>query len=155
MINSIAVLIEFQSPSQREIVIKLLTRETRPDFDDELKAWEVPVFEQLEDVEFPDEMIKEGENLLFVDWWEIEEELDELDEKLLRCGGKIQKAQIHAEEGFFEDGGDNLYGYGLFYKRIKNELVMVDSAKRKLKMPEDFPKNSDIPQQMQALMQDF
>jgi len=153
MDNGIAVLIEFQSTSQREVVIKLLAQATRPDFDDDLKTWEVPVFEQLEDVEFPNEMVKEGESLLFVDWWEIEEELDELDEKLMRCGGKIQKAQIHAEEGFFEDEQGNLYG--LFYKRIKNELVMVDSAKRKLKMPEDFPKNPDISQQMQALKQDF
>jgi len=153
MDNGIAALIEFQSTSQREIVIKLLTRETRPDFDDDLKSWEVPVFEQLEDVEFPNEMVKDGESLLFVHWWEIEQELDELDEKLMLCGGKIQKAQVFAEEGFFEDANDGLYG--LFYKRIKNDLVMVDSAKRQLKMPDDFPKDSGISQQMQALQQDF
>ena len=154
MDNGIAALVEFQSPSQREIVIKFLTQETRPDFDDDLKSWEILVFEQLEDVDFPNEMVKEGESLLFVDWWEIEQELDELDEKLLRCGGKIQKAQLHAEEGFFEDGGDNNL-YGLFYKRIKNQLVLVDSAKKKLKMPEDFPKDSNFSQQMQALKQEF
>jgi len=153
MDNGIAVLIEFQSTSQREIVIKLLIRETRPDFDDDLKSWEVPVFEQLEDVEFPNEMVKDGESLLFVHWWEIEQELDELDEKLMLCGGKIQKAQIFAEEGFFEDANDGLYG--LFYKRIKNDLVMVDSAKKQLKMPDDFPQDSGVSQQMQALQQDF
>ena len=150
MDNGIAVLIEFQSLSQREIVIKLLTREARPDFDDELPDDEVPFFNLLEDVEFPNQMLMHGNNQIFIDWWDIQQELCELDEKMVQCGGKIQKAQVFIEDGMIDPSQD-----GLYYKRINNELVVVDSENRKLIMPDDFPKESDIPQQMQVLLQEF
>lgn len=148
--ENVAVLIEFNSKSQMDIVVKMLTKETRPDFEDELPSSEIPIFNELEDVEFPNNLITDGEKILFVDWWEIEDELDELDKKLIQCGGKIIKAKIFIEDGMIDPSQD-----GLYYKRVNDELIIVDATKINLKMPEDFPENGAISQQMQALKQDF
>ncbi|MFA7556514.1 MAG: hypothetical protein WCZ20_01785 [Hydrogenophaga sp.] len=147
--EQIAALVDFDDPTRRDAVAELLS-EARPDFEDELPAWQVPLFRQLEDVDYADACKPLGERALFLHWWCSEDTLAELDRKLQACGGTIRKAQVFVEEPLAED-----YLDGMYYARRGKCLEMVDPKEHGLKMPGDYPEREDWPAQLAALMQEF
>ena len=148
--DNLSVLVEFADPAHRDAVARLLAKESRPDFDDELEDWERAIFEQVEDVEYPGEIVEEGKRLLFVHWREVDESVEELDERLRRCGGEMQKAQRFLGDPYTDDTLD-----GMYYRRKGGRMVLVDPEEHGLVMPDDLPADGRLPQWAGALLQDF
>ncbi|WP_416398394.1 hypothetical protein [Allohahella sp. A8] len=128
----------------------LIEKGSRPDFDDDLEEWQKPLFEQVEDLEYPDELGDVGEKGLFLHWWEIEATLSDLDQKFQACQGRIVKAYKRGGEDSYIDGsvGDRLY------RCDADRLKRVDTKKQSLKMPAELPESRDSVY-LTALLQDF
>ena len=148
--DSLALRVVFEDTNRRDAVARLLAKETRPEFDDDLEAWEAAIFAQVDDIEYPDELVGEGEHVLFVYWLEVDDTVDELDEKLHGCGGEIEKAQLFLGDPFTDDTLD-----GFYYRRRDGRLILIDPEEHGLAMPDDLPEEGSLPRWARALMQDF
>lgn len=144
--SDLGILVTFKNEKKAASVAILLKKETRPDFEDDLEGWEHPLFFAIEEIDYPTELKLIDDQRLYIAWYETAEQLPELDRAFKLCGGEIVTAYQFADGGDVEE---------LLFKRQDGKLMMIYAEEEGLKVPSDFPENSEYPQIMQSLLQGF
>jgi hypothetical protein len=128
MAYDLRLLLDCQTAAQAELLCRLLGRDSRPVFADDLPPEQQPLFELVEDIEFPEEVEVQGASL-WIQWMEVRDfEISDFEPVLSMSGARIQIAFMVPDDPMSGDDDDDeddpLDGW--FYVMDQDELSRVD-----------------------------
>lgn len=126
------VLLQCSSESEAKELGRLLKEDSRPDFDDEVDPQWQKHFQLIEEWDYP-EAIQVKEDLVFVEWEEVELELSYLEDALTALSINILAAFTIVDDPLSEDEFDieveeHEGTYGSFYVQVDDNLVCINQS---------------------------
>ncbi len=102
METSLMVISEYTSSKQRDVIVGLLSEETRPSFEDEVPIEYQTAFNIIDNLEYPDWLKKHTEKSIQMMWslggWDFEEETSASLKDLMSAGAENVIAYLSLED---------------------------------------------------------